>query len=156
MRRVWLACLALAGCFALTGCPPTPDAEHPKGGDVAATKKPPTIADPNGDVSFQAFLGRLRKAIDAHDVPAVASMMTTDFGYRLNPPEEGAGVFAYWDQKNLWPELQSVVAQHFLPKENYLVSPPEFARDEAHYSGYRAGICLENGSWKFAYFVGDD
>jgi hypothetical protein len=156
MRIGWLACVSLVACLALASCLPTPDAEHPKTGDAAATKKAPNIADPNGDVAFQAFLGRLRKAIEAHDVPGVASMMTTDFGFRLNPPEEGPGVFAYWDENNLWPTLQSIVAQHFSPKENYLVSPPEFARDEAHYSGYRAGICLENGSWKFAYFVGDE
>lgn len=149
-----MALVTLAGCLVVAGCLATPDADHPKTGAAAATKKLPNIADPNGDVAFQAFLGRLRKAIDAHDIPTVASMMTTDFGYRLDPPEEGAGVFAYWDQNNLWPELQAIVAQPFSPKENYLVSPPEFVRNEAHYTGYRAGICLENGSWKFAYFVG--
>jgi hypothetical protein len=155
MRGAGLAFVTLACCVLIGGCLPTPDAEHPKTGQAAATKKKlPDIPDPNGDVAFQAFLGRLRKAIGAHDIPAVASMMTTDFGYRLDPPEEGAGVFAYWDQNNVWPELQAIVQQPFIPKENYLVSPPEFARADTRYTGYRAGIRLENGSWKFAYFVG--
>jgi hypothetical protein len=149
--------LALAGCgfLGLAACNTT-DSNQPKTADSAATKKKPPIPnmpDQNGDVAFQAFLSRLRHAIDAHDLQTVASMMTTDFGYRLDPPGEGVGVFAYWDQNNVWPELELVMKQAFVPKENYMVAPPEFVTDEAHYTGYRAGIRLENGSWKFAYFV---
>ena len=157
MRAVRHALLPL-GClcaFLLCGCPTT-DVNKPKTTDAAATaKKPavPTIPDQNGDIAFQAFIGRLRHAIAAHDLQTIASMMTTDFGYRLEPPGEGDGVFAYWDQNDVWPELQRVVEQKFAPKENYMVAPPEFLTDEAHYTGYRAGIRMDNGSWKFAYFV---
>ena len=50
---------------------------------------------------------------------------------------------------------RSVLAQRFVPKENYMVAPPQFATDP-QYTGYRAGIeRMVNGSWKFAYFVKD-
>jgi hypothetical protein len=145
-----LAALCLLGVCACN----TTDTSQPKTADTAATKKkPPSIPDQNADIAFQAFLGRLRRAIQARDVQTIASMMTSDFGYRLDPPAEGDGVFAYWDQNNVWPELQLIMKEAFVPKENYMVSPPEFVTDEAHYTGYRAGIRMESGSWKFAYFV---
>ncbi len=151
----WLLPIAGFCLLGLGGCHTT-DSNKPKTTDAAATKKktpPPTIPDQNGDVAFQGFLSRLRHAISARDLQTVASMMTADFGYRLEPAGEGAGVFEYWDQNNVWPELELVMKEPFVPKENYMVSPPEFVTDEAHYNGYRAGIRLDNGSWKFAYFV---
>ena len=33
-----------------------------------------------------------------------------------------------------------------------MVAPPQFGSD-AQYRGYRAGMALVKGSWKFAYFV---
>ena len=54
-------------------------------------------------------------------------MMTTNFGYRLNPVGEGDGVFKYWDQLNLWPQLEAVLQNHFVPKGNFMVAPPAFA-----------------------------
>ncbi len=157
MRTLRHFLLPLAGVcvLGLAACNTT-DTNQPKNTDTAATKKKPpgpTIPDQNGDVAFQAFLSRLRHAIAAHDLPTIAGMMTNDFGYQLDPPAEGDGVFAYWDQNNIWPELEHVINEAFTPKESYMVAPPEFATDEAHYSGYRAGIRLESGSWKFAYFV---
>ena len=62
-------------------------------------------------------------------------------------------MFAYWDQKNIWPELELVLKERFIPNENYMVAPAEFALGTSSYTGYRAGIKLENGGWKFAYFV---
>jgi hypothetical protein len=54
------------------------------------------------DVDFQAFVGRLRKAVKAHDVNTIAAMMTPGFAYVLGatPAEDrqGAGVFQYWDE----------------------------------------------------------
>jgi uncharacterized lipoprotein len=119
-------------------------------------KKPkePKMSDASGDVTYQAFLGRLRKAVEKHDVQEIASMMTPDFGYRLDPPGEGEGVFQYWDEKGLWPELQSVLNERFAPKGNFMVAPTQFALDP-DYHGYRAGITMLNGSWKFAYFVAE-
>ena len=148
-------CLLAASVFGATGClttPDTPDTKHPA---ATTTKKPEptTLKDQNGDQSFLAFLGRLRQAIRAHDVDTLASMMTTDFGY-LYPDGEGKGVFEYWDQNNVWPELELVIKERFVPKGNaYMVAPAEFATDPEHYSGYRAGLKLVNGSWKFAYFI---
>lgn len=111
-------------------------------------------ADASNDVSFQAFVGRLRKAVAARDMQSIASMMTTNFGYRLDPPGEGEGVFQHWDQNGLWSELELVLREKFAPKDGFMVAPPQFAKDE-NYHGYRAGIANVNGSWKFAYFVTD-
>ena len=112
------------------------------------------MADLSGDVTFQAFLGRLRKAAAAHDAQTIASMMPTNFLYRLNPDAQGEGVFQYWDDELLWPQLQAVLSQHFVPFGNCMVTPPEFATDPK-FHGYRAGIASIDGVWKFVYFVTD-
>ena len=150
-----LLCLLAGSTFLAAGCKTTPgteDTAHP-----AATTKtkplPTTLPDQNGDQSFQGFLSRLRQAIRAHDVETIASMMTTDFGYKY-PDGEGKGVFEYWDQNNIWPELELVMKERFVPNgDRYMVAPAEFVTNPDNYSGYRAGLRLENGSWKFAYFV---
>ncbi len=150
--------LALAG-----GCKTTPeDTDQSKPATTAAAQKPKpkkpvtTMRDMRGDVTFQAFVGRLRAAVAAKDIHEIAGMMTTNFGYHLNPDLEGEGVFAYWDQNNVWPELQLVIRESFVPfgdmRDGFMVAPPEFASAN-QYTGYRAGIQLVNGSWKFAYFV---
>ena len=142
-----LICLVL-GC-SLVGCssPAKKEAEKEK-------KKNPDMKDVSGDIAFQAFIGRLRKAVAAHDMQTVASMMTPNFGYRLNPVGEGDGVFQYWDQELLWPQLQAVLSAHFAPKGNFMVAPPEFSTNP-NFHGYRAGITSVDGVWKFAYFVTD-
>jgi len=106
------------------------------------------------DVDFQAFVGRLQKAVAAHDMNMLASMMTKNFGYKLNPPMEGEGVFKYWDEENLWPELEGILSEKFVKGDaEFMVAPPQFADKSLNYDGYRAGIRRVNGSWKFAYFV---
>ena len=154
----FLICVLIGLSLCSTSCKTTPqttDTTHP-----AATpkKKPPvtTLADQSGDQAFQSFIGRLRLAVRAHDVETIASMMTTDFGYQNDPPLQGPGVFAYWDEHNLWPELELIVKDRFVPKgDQYMVAPPEYVTNFDNYSGYRAGIRLLNGSWKFAFFVND-
>ncbi len=105
------------------------------------------------DVDLDAFVSRLRKAAAAHDLNTLAAMMTPDFGYSLNPERAGDGVFQYWDENNLWPELQGILSEKFVKKGEYMVAPPQFADPSLNYDGYRAGIRRVNGSWKFAYFV---
>lgn len=109
--------------------------------------------DQGSNVDFQAFVGRLRKAVAAHDANALAPMMTPDFGYRLSPEGSGEGVFKYWEENGLWTELEGILSEKFVPKGDYMVAPPQFADDSSGYEGYRAGIRRVNGSWKFAYFV---
>lgn len=125
----------------------------------AKKKKEAAAKDLAGDVAFQAFLGRLRKAAAARDIPVIASMMTQDFAYVLGatPADDrtGEGVFQYWDENGLWPELRAVLGEKFAPKGTFMVAPPQFAMNPESYHGYRAGITLINGSWKFAYFVRD-
>ena len=150
MKTRIFSCLILLAALAFTACPTNPKKTPKKPG---ITKKAPTEADESPDVDFQAFLGRLRKAVREHDVNAVASMMTEDFGYRLEPEGSGPGVFQFWDESGLWVELDGILSEHFVKKENFMVAPPQFADPAADYIGYRAGIVRVKGSWKFAYFV---
>jgi len=119
-------------------------------------KPPKSMKDASGDVSYEGFINRLRKAVSKHDITMLASMMTPDFGYLMDPtptdPGSGEGVWKYWEANNLWPELNLVVQEKFVPFGNFMVAPPQFVTDPA-YTGYRAGIMNMNGSWKFAYFV---
>jgi hypothetical protein len=107
------------------------------------------------DVDFDGFISRLRKAVAARDMNTIAQMMTTNFGYQLEPPREGDGVFQYWDENNLWPELEGILSEKFVKSkdQDFMVAPPQFADPSLKYDGYRAGIRRVNGSWKFAYFV---
>jgi hypothetical protein len=138
--------------FSLTACPTTQDQIK-----QSKKKKAPernTLADQSGDVSFQSFVGLLRKAAANRDKAMLASLMTADFGYRIEPVGEGAGAFTYWDANNLWPELDLVLRERFVPKGEYMVAPAQFALTD-DYRGFRAGITNVNGSWKFAYFVNE-
>jgi hypothetical protein len=136
-----------------TGCKSPSKAEKER--KAALRKKAQAeLREESGDVDFQAFVGRLRKAVAAHDVNTIATMMTPNFGYKLNPALEGDGVFKYWDQENLWPELEGILSEKFVKGDgDYMVAPPQFADKSLNYDGYRAGIRRVNGSWKFAYFV---
>ena len=112
------------------------------------------LREENSDVDFQAFVGRLKQAVQAHDVNALAGMMSEDFGYSLNPEKSGDGVFKYWDENNLWPELEAIVTtEKFAKKGEFWVSPPQFANGALNYDGFRVGIRRVKGSWKFVYFV---
>ena len=104
------------------------------------------------DVSFQSFVGLLRAATAKRDMETIASMMTPDFGYRWDAAPEGETPFQYWDEKNLWPQLNSVLSAQWKESEGYMVAPPQFATDEK-FEGYRAGISMVNGAWRFVYFV---
>jgi len=105
------------------------------------------------DVDFDSFVSRLRTAVTSRDMNTIAQMMTPDFGYSLNPERSGDGVFKYWDENNLWPELEGILSEKFVKKQEYMVAPPQFADPSLNYDGYRAGIRRIKGSWKFAYFV---
>ena len=143
--------IAVAALLPLVGCKTT---EEKKTVETAETRN--DMENPSKDVSYQSFIGRLRKAVAARDTQVVASMMTSNFGYLLVPEGgysgEGPGVFQYWDEKGLWDELELILRSQFVPKGNFMVAPAEFAT-EAGYRGYRAGITQVNGSWRFAYFV---
>jgi hypothetical protein len=147
------SCLILLAALAFTACPTT----SPKKNARKPATKPTPLSAENADVDFQAFLGRLRKAVKAHDASALAAMMTPDFAYVLGATQaedrQGAGVFQYWDENGLWIELEGILSERFVQKETYMVSPPQFADPASDYVGYRAGIQRVNGSWKFSYFV---
>src|SRR4051812_28577343 len=147
MRIVISVLLAVAVAF--TGCASKEKIKR----DALRKKAKADLRQENTDVDFQAFVGRLRKAAAAHDVNALAAMMTPDFGYRLNPEGSGGDVFNYWNEQNLWPELDGILSEKFVKKGDFMVAPPQFADESLHYDGYRAGIRRVNGSWKFVYFV---
>ena len=137
--------LAAAACtLALAGCK-TPYKETDKARE--AKKK-----DASGDHSFQAVLGQLRIAVQKKDFQMLAQLMAPDFGYRWDnaPPDET--VFSYWEANNIWPQLDEVLKQQFVPNGDFMVAPPAFGADP-DYPGYRAGMKQIGGSWKFAYFV---
>jgi hypothetical protein len=153
MNMRFLSSIVLVAALAFTACS-NPKKESKK---AARTKKTPSLGEENADIDFQAFLGRLRQAVKAHDLNTIASMMTPDFAYVLGatPAEDrvGPGVFQYWDENNLWPELDGILSERFVAKGRFMVAPPQFADESTEYQGYRAGIRRVNGSWKFVYFV---
>ncbi len=141
--------LALVAALACAGC----ESAEMK----AEKKKQEQTRDFSKEPNFQAFIGRLYTAVGNKDQAMLQSMMTSDFGYRWDDPPPGDNVFTYWDLNNVWPELQRVLAQKFVPYradggDLYMVAPPEMTTDP-NYAGYRAGMRLVTGSWKFAYFV---
>jgi hypothetical protein len=147
-----LAAVLLLLAMALTGCK-SAASKADKEKKAALSKQAKANLREDTDIDFEAFVGRLKKAVAAHDVNTLASMMTTDFGYSLKPERSGEGVFKYWDDQNLWPELDGILTEKFVKKGEYMVAPPQFADESLNYDGYRAGIRRINGSWKFAYFV---
>jgi hypothetical protein len=151
MRTV--ASILLVFAVALSGCQAFKPKKE-KGKKAATTKKEKAKPlEESSDVDFQAFVERLRKAAAAHDMHTLATMMASDFGYRLDPEGSGDGVFKYWDEQGLWPELQGILSEKFVKKGEYMVAPPQFASPALNYDGYRAGIRRINGSWRFVYFV---
>jgi hypothetical protein len=156
MRILLASLLALAFVFSACQTP----SEKEKAKQAALKKKAKANLRETEDVDFQAFVGRLRKAVAKHDEETMKSMMTENFGYKLEPRMEGIepnatgpGVFQYWDQENLWPELDGILAERFVKKGNFMVAPPQFADPSLNYDGYRIGVTRVRGSWKFAYFV---
>ena len=148
--------LFLLSAIALGGCN-TPDSKKKK--EDAAIKKhaKAELREENADVDFQGFVGRLKKAVAAHDVNTIDSMMPVDFLYVLGatPTEDrkGEGVFKYWDENGLWTELDAILTERFVKKDDFWVAPPQFGDEALHYTGYRVGIRRLGGSWKFVYFV---
>jgi hypothetical protein len=150
MRK--LLTILLLTAFVLTACQ-TPEQKKEKARKEALKKKAKADLREPQDVDFQAFMGRLRKAVATRDMATLKSRMTDDFGYKLEPPMAGPGVFQYWEQENLWPELDGILAEKFVKKGNFMVAPQQFGDPSLNYDGYRAGITRVKGSWKFAYFV---
>ena len=144
--------LLLASAISLTGCKSTSKAEKARR-EALKKKAKAELRDTAVDVDFDAFVGRLRKAVAARDMQTLASMMTPNFGYQYQPPLEGDGVFKYWDDNNLWPELEGILTEKFVEHKGFMVAPPQFADESLGYDGYRAGIRRVSGSWKFVYFV---
>jgi hypothetical protein len=147
-----IASVLLLLAIGLSGCQ-TPSQKEKEKKAALKKKTRAELREESSDVDLQAFVGRLRKAVAAHDVNTLAEMMTPDFGYSLNPEKSGEGVFKYWDEQNLWPELDGILSEKFVKKGGYMVAPPQFADESLNYDGYRAGLRRVNGSWKFAYFV---
>lgn len=145
------ATLSLVLLIALSGCKWL--GKKDAGKKPGAKQDKAAVKQANADVDFQAFVARLRKAVQTHDLNTLAAMMSQDFGYSLDPEKSGPGVFHFWDENGIWPELEGVVGERFAKKGEFWVSPPQFADESLEYTGYRAGIQRVNGSWKFVYFV---
>jgi hypothetical protein len=148
-----VASVLVVFALVLSGCNMLPIKRAKAKKPVAAKKEKAKPLEESSDVDFQAFVERLRRAAAAHDMHTLATMMASDFGYRLEPEASGEGVFKYWDEQGLWPELQGILSEKFVKKGEYMVAPPQFASPALNYDGYRAGIRRINGSWRFVYFV---
>ncbi|CAN5545573.1 hypothetical protein BH20VER1_BH20VER1_19960 [soil metagenome] len=152
----FLASLLLVAAVLVTGCKSTEQRARDKKA-TQAKKEDPKLGQETAEMDFQAFLGRLRQAVRARDMSILAAMMTSDFAYVMGSSEEGDrkgdGVFQYWDEQGLWPELEGILSEKFVKKGEFMVAPPQFANPAVEYDGYRAGIRRVGGSWKFAYFV---
>jgi hypothetical protein len=135
---------ALLAISLLTGCPN----EGKKKAKAADKTK-----DQSGDHTFQGFVGRLRTAVDRKDTQMLASMMAEDFGYRWDSAPPGDDPFSYWERNRSWGELSNLMRAQWVPYDGYMVVPPAFVEDPANYGGYRAGVRMVNGSWRFSYFV---
>jgi len=146
LRLLFVIALAAS----LAGCGSLHHKDNKKKGKIKT--EAPKIEDQNGDVAFQSFLNRLRKAAAKHDRAELANMMNANFGYSWAPGGEGPGVFDFWDANNIWPELSAVLQDKFVPSGDYMVSPAQVTYNP-DYTGYRAGLRIVNGSWRFAYFV---
>src|SRR3989440_11691354 len=127
MRILITSLLALGFVFA--GCQTPSQKEKTK--QAALKKKAKANLREPEDVDFQAFVGRLRKAAANRDKETIKSMMTENFGYKYEPKMEGIepnasgpGVFQYWDQENLWPELEGILSERFVKKK--VTGAPEF------------------------------
>lgn len=154
MKKSGFLVLILIGALALSGCGMFGSKKDDKKPAIDKKKAKADLREENNDVDFQAFVGRLKSAIAAHDVNTIASMMTENFGYSLNPERAGDGVFKFWDENNLWPELEAIITtEKFAKKGDFWVAPPQFADPSLNYDGYRLGITRVKGSWKFVYFV---
>lgn len=151
------ASFLVCAAFLLNGCSLFHSHRKEKKPAAAAAKAKAEKRPENSEIDFQAFLGRLRKAVSAHDANTIASMMTEDFAYVMGAtPEQdrkGEGVFKYWDENNLWPEIEGILSEKFVQKGDFWVAPAQFADESLNYDGYRVGIRRVNGSWKFVYFV---
>jgi len=82
MRILLTSVLALAFVFA--GCQ-TPQQKKEKLKQAELKKKAKAnLREESTDVDFQAFVGRLRKAVAKRDVETIKSMMTEDFATSLS------------------------------------------------------------------------
>ncbi|MBA2242219.1 MAG: hypothetical protein H0W04_04940 [Chthoniobacterales bacterium] len=157
MKRV--ACFLLLLALASSGCGSFRKKSKTSPAQTK-TKEQATPGEENPDQDFAAFVGRLRKVVRARDAHALAEMMTQDFAYVMGGTPEtdrkGDGVFQFWEEHGLWPELEGIVNEKFVKKDDFMVAPPQFADPAVEYEGYRAGVRRVNGSWKFVYFVGGE
>src|SRR5690349_1740211 len=113
MRVLVISLLAVS--FLFSACQ-TPEQKKEKLKQAALKKKAKVDLREPQDVDFQAFLVRLRKAVSKRDKETLKSMMTDDFGYKLDPALSGPGVFQYWEQEDLWPELDGILSEKFVKK----------------------------------------
>lgn len=143
MKRPALA--TLLALLLLAGCPKKDDKK-----DKARGKD--ETKDQSEDQTFQSFTGRLRTAVAKRDIATLSALMAPDFGYRWDAAPHGETPFSYWDRNNLWGELNNLLKTKWVPYESFMVVPPQMAGNE-DYHGYRAGVRMVNGSWRFSYFV---
>ena len=152
LRMKFRLILSLSYAIALIACDSTAKRTEKKTTRSPLTKPASPAPVDTDDMSLQSFITRLRTAAAAKDLPTLAAMMASDFGYRWDAGPQGESVFDFWDANNLWPQLAAVVNANWTPHEGFMVAPPQMVSD-SNYPGFRAGVAMKDGGWKFAYFV---
>ncbi len=149
-RALILSVVVLPLYLFLAGCPPLTE----EGRRKEKEKFDSTTRQSYQDLEFQAFTGRLRQAVAAKDYRSLTAMMTNDFGFDLYSDLVGPGyAFVYWNEYDLWDDLQRTLDQEFRNYDQFLVAPKEFAYSPEEFQGPRAGILNTRRGYRFAYFV---
>ena len=142
---------------ALTGC--KSPAKKPKDKKEAAqAKKDAQTTEDSADVDFQAFVGRLRQAVEARDMNTIAAhddarILPTPWAARRRRIKRATAFFSIGTRRGCGRSWPGILSEKFVKKEDFMVAPPQFADPAVAYDGYRAGIRRVSGSWKFVYFV---
>src|SRR5688572_8380741 len=104
MQSTTALILAVAMC-GLTGCSFW-NKDKAVGGEVGPEK----VSVEGGTLlemeSRDEFIRKLRAGAKERNLEMLASMMLPNFGFSLNPLREGDGVFQYWDENQLWDEIE--------------------------------------------------
>ena len=70
-----IASILLVLAIGLSGCQTFAQKQKEKGKKAAVSKATAKPREENADVDFEAFVGRLRKAVAAHDVQTLSAMI---------------------------------------------------------------------------------
>lgn len=122
-----------------------------------ATPTPIEVATPSSSPDpLASFLQRLRRAVQEQDRKALRELMAEGFSFSFGHQPDRDAALGYWDEHDLWPELDRIVNGDWVPYiEGCMATPAEFVYSGEYYD-YRAGACLNDRRWELIFFVAGD